>query len=178
MKQVWITVRGRAEVYYTENFAEIPDNWDDIDLDDFWLLENEWLVGELFETALITRLDGVYVGSDEWDEAEDITKQKGKYIKRTDVFKGDLGMTCPFYVRCINDFAEIVNSYCIEIPDDEEFDPSQLQLEKSDYEIERIPYGIVSQYVIYKGERIRAYTESAYNDKGWDRPFVCNEFYK
>jgi hypothetical protein len=174
---IWITLKGKGDVYYTENFAETPDNWDDIDLEDFWWLENEWLDGNLYETALIMELEGVYVGQDEWEEAEDITKKKGKYIKRTDIFKSDQGLTPPFYVRCINGGTDICNSFCIELNDEEEFDPSQLQLEKSDYELEFLPYGIVSQYIIYKGEKIHSYSETEYRDKGCNRPFVCHEFY-
>lgn len=178
MKQVWITLKGKGDVYYMENFAETPDNWDDIDLNDFEELENCWLDGNLYENAMLLELEGVYVGQDEWEETEDITNKKGKYIKRTDIFKGDQGLIPPFYVRCINGGTDICNSFCIELEDDDEFDPSQLQLVKSDYEVEFLPYGIVSDCIIYNGEKIYSYNETGYRDKGWNDPFVCEEFYK
>ena len=44
-------------------------------------------------------------------------------------------------------------------------------------EVEFLPYGIVSGYIIYKGDKIYSYNETEYRDKGWNNPFVCEEFY-
>ena len=75
MKQVWITLRGRGDVYWMENFTDTPDDWDDIDLRDFNSLEDEgWLDGNLNEIGFMLDLEGVYVGNEEWSEDEDITK--------------------------------------------------------------------------------------------------------
>lgn len=179
MKEVYVTLRGRGEVYWMENFANTPDDWNNIDLDDFWTLEDKgWLDGDLHEIAFILDLEGVYVGEEEWSEDEDITKEKGKYIKRIDILKKDCNLTPPFYVRCINGETEIDNTFCIELEDDEVFDPKQLQLVKSDYEVEFLPYGIVSNHIVYKGKEIVMYDEDGYRDKGWNRPFVCTEYYK
>ena len=80
MKEVYVTLRGRGDVYWMENFANTPDDWNNIDLDDFWTLEDKgWLDGDLHEIAFILDLEGVYVGEEEWSEDEDITKEKGKY---------------------------------------------------------------------------------------------------
>ena len=142
-------------------------------------MEDEgWLNGDLYEIAFMKEVEGVYVGNEEYSEDVDITKEKGKYIKRTDILKNDCKLTPPFYVRCINGDTEIVNTICIELEDDEEFDPKQLQLVKSDYEVEFLPYGIVSDCILYKGKKIVVDNESEYRDKGWNRPFVCEEFYK
>ena len=94
------------------------------------------------------------------------------------VLKKDCNLTPPFYVRCINGETEIGNTFCIELEDDEVFDPKQLQLVKSDYEVEFLPYGIVSNHIVYKGKEIVMYDEDGYRDKGWNRPFVCTEYYK
>ena len=178
MKQVWITLKGRGDVYWMENFTETPDDWEEIDLDDFYTLEEEgWLNCELNEIGFLLDLEGVYVGGEMFSEEEDITKSKGKYIKRTDVLKKDCKLTPPFYVRCINGGTEIVNTFCIELEDDEEFDPKQLQLVKSDYEVEFLPYGIVSDTIVYKGKEIVMDNEVEYRDKGWNDPFVCEKFY-
>ena len=179
MKQVWITLRGRGDVYWMENFTDTPDDWDDIDLRDFNSLEDEGsLDGDLNEIGFMLDLEGVYVGNEEWSEDEDITKLKGKYIKRTDVLKKDYKLNPPFYVRCINGNTEIVNTFCVELEDNEEFDPKQLQLIKSDYEVEFLPYGIVSDTIIYKDKEIFLNNYPEYRDKGWNDPFVCEEFYK
>ena len=179
MKQVWITLRGRGDVYWMENFTDTPDNWEDIDLRDFHSLEDEgWLDGDLNEIGFMLDLEGVYVGNDEWSEDEDITKLKGKYIKRTDVLKKDYKLNPPFYVHCVNGNTEIVNTFCIELEDNEEFDPTQLQLIKSDYEVEFLPYGIVSDTIIYKDKEIFLNNYPEYRYKGWNDPFVCEEFYK
>ena len=179
MKEVYVTLRGRGDVYWMENFANTPDDWNNIDLDDFWTLEDKgWLDGDLHEIAFILDLEGVYVGEEEWSEDEDITKEKGKYIKRIDILKKDCNLTPPFYVRCINGETEIGYTFCIELEDDEVFDPKQLQLVKSDYEVEFLPYGIVSNHIVYKGKEIVMYDEDGYRDKGWIRPFGCTEYYK
>ena len=44
--------------------------------------------------------------------------------------------------------------YTIELNDDEEFDSRKLQLVKSDYEFSFLPYGIVSEYLMYNGVEI------------------------
>lgn len=179
MKQVWITLRGRGDVYWFENFTEEPTDWDMLPMDDFYEMEDDgWLDGSLNEIGFMLDLEGVYVGNEGFEESEDITKKKGKYIKRDDVLKKDYKLNPPFYVRCINSGTEIVNTFCVELEDDEEFDPKKLQLIKSDYEVEFLPYGIVTDTIVYDGKEIIMDNETEYRDKGWNRPFVCHEFYK
>jgi hypothetical protein len=61
--------------------------------------------------------------------------------------------------------------------DDEEFDPKKLQLIKSDYEVEFLPYGIVTDTIVYDGKEILMDNETEYKDKR-DDAFICHEFYK
>ena len=178
MKEVYVTLKGKGEVYWMESFANTPDDWDDIDLDDFWELEDSWLDGDLLETAFVLTLEGVYVGNKEFSEDEDITKKKGKYINKTDILKNCKRLTVPMYVRCINCNTDIYNTFCIELEDNEEFDPKQFQLVKSDYEVDFIPYGIMSDRVVYKDKTIYCHNDEEYRDKCQNEPFVCKEWYK
>ena len=177
MKQVWITLKGMGVVYWFENFTEEPTDWDMLPLDDFYEMEDDgWLDGSLNEVAFLMELEGIYVGSEGFDCAEVISK-KGKYILRDDVFKKDCKLRAPFYVMPYNMGAFIENTFCIELEDDEEFDAKKLQLIKSDYEVEFLPYGIVSDTIIYDGKEIIMDNEPEYRDKR-DDAFVCHEFYK
>lgn len=178
MKQVWVTLKGRGEVYWMESFIEEPTDWDMVPMDDFWELEDSWLDGDLLETAFVLTLEGVYVGNKEFSEDEDITKKKGKYINKTDILKNCKRLTVPMYVRCINCNTDIYNTFCINLEDDEEFDPKQLQLVKSDYEVDFIPYGIMSDRVVYKDKTIYCHNDEEYRDKCQNEPFVCKEWYK
>lgn len=178
MKKVWITLKGTGEVYWFENFTEEPTDWDMLPMDDFYEMEDDgWLDGSLNEVAFMLELESVYVSNDPFEEGEDITKKKGKYVKRDDVFKKDCKLRVPFYVMPFNMRAYIENTFCIELEDDEEFDPKQLQLIKSDYEVEFLPYGIVTDEVLYKGNRIITDDCPEYKDKR-DDAFICHEFYK
>ena len=178
MKKVWITLKGTGEVYWFENFTEEPTDWDMLPMDDFYEMEDDgWLDGSLNEVAFMLELESVYVSNDPFEEGEDITKKKGKYVKRDDVFKNDYKLRVPFYVMPYNMRAYIENTFCIELEDDEEFDPKQLQLIKSDYEVEFLPYGIVTDEVLYKGNRIITDDCPEYKDKR-DDAFICHEFYK
>lgn len=178
MKKVWITLKGTGEVYWFENFTEEPTDWDMLPMDDFYEMEDDgWLDGSLIEAAFILDLHGVYASNVEFEEGEDITKQKGKYIKRDDILKKDYKLRAPFYVMPYNMLALIVNEFCIELEDDEEFDPKKLQLIKSDYEVEFLPYGIVTDTIVYDGKEILMCNENGYNDKR-DDAFICHEFYK
>lgn len=178
MKQVWITLKGTGQVYWFENFTEEPTDWDMLPMDDFYQMEDDgWLDGSLNECAFMLELESVCVSNDPFEEGEDITKKKGKYIKRDDVFKNDYKLRAPFYVMPYNMGAYIENTFCIELEDDEEFDPKQLQLIKSDYEVEFLPYGIVTDEVLYKGNRIVTDDCPEYKDKR-DDAFICHEFYK
>lgn len=178
MKQVWITLKGTGEVYWFENFTEEPTDWDMLPMDDFYEMEDDgWLDGSLNEVAFMLELESVYVGNEGFEEGEDITKKKGKYIKRDDVLKKDYKLSAPFYVMPYNMRAYIENTFCIELEDGEEFDPKKLQLIKSDYEVEFLPYGIVSDTIVYDGKEILLDNECEYRDKR-DDAFICHEFYK
>jgi hypothetical protein len=64
--------------------------------------------------------------------------------------------------------------YDIELEDDEEFDPKKLQLVKSDYEVSFLPYGIITDYIIYDGKRID-YIDFFECDEKYPESFIYDE---
>lgn len=86
------------------------------------------------------------------DSEENIVKQKGKYIKTKeyfhDLFREDGPHPLPVIVRCAVD-NEYEVQYEIEVTGD--FDPKKLQLIKSDYEFNGMPYFILTEYIMYDG---------------------------
>lgn len=104
-----------------------------------------------YEYPLI--LEGVelvqYVGDCEW---EDITKKKGKYVKGKIIheqIKDELGDEILLDFSGEQDF-----EYEFEIEHEGEFNPKLIQLLKSDYEFEDIPYAILGNVILYDGQRI------------------------
>ena len=93
---------------------------------------------------------------------EDITKKKGKYIK-TYPFTKDIveGFECDpeaknmLYRKADND-DDWDFEFEFEIPvSPQEFDPKKLQLIKSDYEFNEVPYAILADVIIYDGKEYR-----------------------
>lgn len=179
MKQVWITLKGTGQIYWMENFTEEPTDWDMPPMNDFSQMEEDgWLDCGLCEIAFLMELEGVFVGNEAYECNEDIIKKKGKYINRDDILKADYDLVAPFYVLPFDDEAYIENTFCIELEDDEEFDPKKLQLIKSDYEVDFIPYGIVSDKIMYDGKEIEMYEYPEYRTVGGYDAFVCMRFCK
>lgn len=90
-----------------------------------------------------------YVGDCEW---EDITKKKGKYVKSKFIreqIKDELGDEILFDYCPDMDF-----EYEFEIEHEGEFNPKQIQLIKSDYEFDNLPYGILANKILYDGKEI------------------------
>ena len=109
-----------------------------------------------YEYPLIT--EGVelvqLIGDCEW---EDITKKKGKYVKGKIIreqIKDELGDDILF------DYCPNMNfEYEFEIEHEDEFNPKLIQLIKSDYEFENLPYGILANKILYNGKEIETITE-------------------
>lgn len=80
----------------------------------------------------------------------DITKKKGKYIKGKFIHQ-DIDNHIPTVecCHCSSEYFGIETEF--EIPDDD-FDPKQVQLLKSDYEFDEIPYAILTNRIMYKGK--------------------------
>ena len=177
MKKVIIKVAGEGEVYWMENITpEFQNNLEAIDTtSDFYSLEEEGVLdGSLYELPFIIS-DLEITWEDEDGQEYPITK-KGKYIKSKEYLSSKFNT--PFLVQETNG-GLIEEVYEIEIPDDEEFDPMKLQLVKSDYEVDFLPYGIVVDHIYYNGERYDWDDPQGYDNDGgniWiykeDLPFM------
>ena len=183
MKTVIITVKGMGPLYWMENLYD-PENYERVPLEDsFWDLEEDgWLDCDLYELPLIQEEVQVLQSSDPenpvWDlddeGAIDITKKKGKYLLTNNYFSGVCGLKAPFYYTQRN-YCEIYETFSIELQDDEEFDPKKFQLIKSDYELDFLPFAILSTMAMYDGKIIFADPSDGYRDKGDYRSGIYNE---
>ena len=157
MKTIKIKVSGYGECWWLENLTEKVELGLIECYDSMFDLEKDGFVdGELYEYFAFLddlKVSVVY----ENDNETDITKEKGKYIKSKNVYSE------PFIPKdggVANSVAILVGRgnneiyYTIELNDDEEFDSRKLQLVKSDYEFSFLPYGIVSEYLMYNGVEI------------------------
>jgi hypothetical protein len=165
MKTFRIKLSGKGPVFYMSNFCNGVEIGDvDMDLHPYDL-EEEGVIDEIWQEVFI--LEGVTVECDE----NDITKNKGKYLKTKEFLSSKF--QSPFYVRQIR-YCDIELEYDIELEDDEEFDPKKLQLVKSDYEVSFLPYGIITDYIIYDGKRID-YIDFFECDEKYPESFIYDE---
>lgn len=173
MKTIKVTLTGHCEVFrvaepivdITSDAVESYDYMDD--------MSNDGMVGEdIIELSFIKNIGRLtwreYNGEqDEEDrefgeplENEEPIVKKGKYVKTGEHFAEFVKE--PFVVqRCDSTYAEF--DYLIELDDNEEFDPMKLQLIKSDYEVEFLPYGIITGCIMYDGRAIPTDTETGFD---------------
>lgn len=155
MKKVTIRMEGSmvafigAQLTCDELNRETVQSYSYIsELDDDGFIDNDtcsWLV-------FLKTLDSL-TATDENGEVMDIAKKKGKYVKTTTFIKETLGTNERFVFQPVTENTDRYE-YTIELADDEEFDPKKLQLVKSDYEVDFLPYGILAEYIMYDGKKI------------------------
>lgn len=153
MKTVNLKVKGQGVVlqfsYLTEDtepeMIECYDSWNALQEDGF--IDEDWI-----ELPFIHKLESITYEVD--GKEKEITK-KGKYINSKNYINRIVGV--PHVVH----LAHMVTGQCyyefdyeIELEDDEEFDPMKLQLIKSDYEVNYMPYGIVVTEIMYDGKEV------------------------
>lgn len=162
MKKVRIKMSGYGQCWWLENLNE-GVNLEMIECYDslFNLEEDGFTDGNLYEYFAFLDELNIYIVDENEKEIEDITKKKGKYFNSKTIYSE------PFRPNAIavlmgNGYNEIYLT--IELNDDEEFDSSKLQLIKSDYEFKFLPYGIVSEYIMYDGKKIKKD-----DDQSWER---------
>lgn len=85
-------------------------------------------------------------------EGNSIIKQKGKYLNTKDYYSKTISN--PSYVILVKDGKWLEQTFTITLKDDEVFDPKKVQLVKTDYELDFIPYGILTDYIMYDGKKI------------------------
>ena len=162
MKKVRIKVTGEGECWWLENLNEGVDlNMIDT-YDTLFDLEQEGFTDEdLYEYFAFKSDIHVSVINETDEEIEDITGKKGKYVKSKTIYSK------PFRPNAVavlmgGGFNEI--TFTIELEDNEDFDSKKLQLIKSDYEFEFLPFGVVSEFIMYDGKMIQQDP-----DQGWER---------
>lgn len=169
MKTIFIKLVGDGVIFRVDNIKDPETNLEllgDGRINYFDAVDEEYVTGEWQEHTLLLENLRVYQ-YDDYDEAADweneeginITKKKGKYIKSKTYFK-ECEVISPFVWGC-DSFRNHHFVYEIEIEDDEEFDPSKLQLIKSDYELEIFPYAITTE-ISYNGKKYYYINEDAF----------------
>ena len=89
------------------------------------------------------------------DGEDNLIKKKGKYATTDkyfhELFSDEGDHPLPVDIRTVSLPTEVF-TYWVEIPDNEEFDLKKLQLIKSSYEVERFPYFIPADCILYAGK--------------------------
>lgn len=147
MKTVTVRLEGHVEVFLLEHPNGVVDAERISAYDYMTDLEDDGLVeGSMIEVAFMKDIESLTYSVD-GGEYVDIVK-KGKYFISNDYLKRTYGLEMPYVVQhsdsCYADF-----EYVIELNDDEEFDPMKLRLEKSNYEVGWLSYGIITEHVFY-----------------------------
>lgn len=144
MKKINVTISGICNVYWIESILDM----DRLDTDKtvFQLEEEEitdmdsFLEAVVIKSGLEVEVDGVPIS------------KKGKYIKRKDYYSKLI--TNPSVANLMYSEKYLTQEFEIELEDGEEFDPMKLQLVKTDYELDFIPYGILTSVIVYNGKEI------------------------
>lgn len=144
MKTVTIKVTGYGSIYRVLPIAD--EVRFDID-NDYMEMIDEGILDENEMREIPVILSGVEVYAD-----DELIEKKGKYINRKDYYSDRISNPS-FAYRC-NEEIELTNTFDIDLEDGEEFDPMKLQLVKTNYELEFIPYGILTNMIVYNGEEI------------------------
>lgn len=168
MKTVFVTVKGKGPVYWMVNLNEgVKQSEVDASMSLFDLEDKGLVDGDLFELPFILEVVEVFYTEDSepvWniEAGIDITNKNGKCLLINDLLSEGYKLNSPFLVKQTN-YCSIMESFMIELEDDEEFDPKKLQLIKSDYEVQFLPFGIAVYAVVYDGKMIYMDPSEGYN---------------
>ena len=172
MKTIFVTLKGKGPVFWMENLNDDVTPYDvDLSMSLSELEDDGILDGDMYELPFalediqVLYTEGeVPVSNVDDNGAIDITKEKGKYLLVNDLFSNHYQFNAPFYVEQFN-YCGLQEHFVIELEDDEEFDPKKLQLIKSDYELEFLPFAISMGVVLYNGKLITAEIGDGYLSK-------------
>lgn len=161
MKKVNVWVSGHVVVFHAAKPTEKFQKEDTTKYSVIWNFVDDGLVEEKTPFfAFIKELN--YVVYNEGEGPIAMNKQKGKYLKTNTLWEERISKPFIFHLFDENDF-EYEYCYTVELEDDEEFDPKKVQLVKSDYEVSFLPYGIVTDYIVYDGKKIECTHEPDYD---------------
>lgn len=184
MKTVTIKLTGHVEVFLL-NHPNGAVNAEKISAYDYMTdLEEDGLTSQdTTEVAFLKDIDELEYSFDtfDWDEDDEDNREwtaignKGKYVNSKDYIATKLHMEIPYIVQH-SDSTWADFEYAIELEDDEEFDPMKLQLVKSDYEASWMPYGIVTNYIMYDNKLIYNQLEKCFDIYAESGCFLYEDF--
>lgn len=183
MKTVTVRLTGHVEVFLLEHPNGVMDAERISAYDYMTDLEDDGLTcKDMTEVAFLKEIDELGYSFDVFnlDDDEDnrewtAIEKKGKYIKSKDYIATKLHMEVPYIVQHSDStFADF--EYAIELEDDEEFDPMKLQLVKSNYEASWLPYGIVTNYIMYDNKLILNQLEKCFDIYAESGCFLYDDF--
>lgn len=109
-----------------------------------------------YSTYGMDQIKGLYVNG---DRENNLVKQKGKYYLNNGFFhllwneQSDHPLPITAHVRT---FANSTVWYDVNLDDNEEFDIKKVQLVKSQYEADAIPFWIIADYILYDNHKVEA----------------------
>ncbi len=171
MKQVKITIVGTPVIveYCSKSVMEESE-------DGFF--------GNYYMTVGWDNIEGLYVDVPEntfdFEDYDNLVRKKGKYVKTVEyfhkLFAEDGNHPLPVELHARQSHSGESLDYIIELEDDEEFDIKKVQLIKSDYEIECLPYFILAEQILYDGKDVEVVNDNGeYSDYSIDGKY-CNEY--
>ena len=160
MKKVVISIDGNMRVFWKHVIVDA--NFGNIDeTDELALMDECKLDEDLREFIVMTELNAITAKVNGQDI--DIQNSKGKYVKSKEVLKKELKIE-DGEALWIGDLGSprMEFQYEIELEDNDAFDPKKVQLIKSDYELDFLPYGIITRKILYDGKEITTTDEEGY----------------
>lgn len=110
--------------------------------------DEETFFDQYYTTGAWDKIESLTVN----DNEENLVKQKGKYCIKEDALHEIIEDGHPLPVEC-HTRQYYDQELVYEIEHEGEFDIKKLQLVKSTYEFDEIPFWIVADYILYDGER-------------------------
>lgn len=181
MKNVYVTLTGEGCVWSFESVVrdpEILDNLDEIDLDkSVETLEDDGVLNcDLWELPFVS-FYGINVllskGNEPvWDESDDdaVVITKEVMMEFDDHYlRNECKLTMPLWCNNSLSEGEISECFCIELEDDEEFDPKKLTVVAvNGQELEQLDEYAVTTHIIYDGKKIPWEDPQGYNHDNWE----------
>lgn len=146
MKKVNLSLSGICNVYWVESILDMNRLDTDRPLME---LETDGITDMDSLLEMVVILSGLKIEID----GIPITK-KGKYISRKDHYSKLITNPSIANLMCCEKY--LTQEFEIELEDNEDFDPLKLQLIKTNYELEFIPYGILTDVIVYNGKEIES----------------------
>ena len=146
MRTIELTLSGICNVYWVESILDM--NRVDTEKTVFELEQDGITDMDSFQeiTVMLSKVSVEVNG-------EAISK-KGKYINRKDYYSKRI--TNPSIANLMYCGKYMTQTFDIQLNDGEDFDPLKLQLVKTDYELDFLPYDILTDIIMYDGKEVKS----------------------